>query len=143
ILGALFMACTLALRALPDVKAHEAEGGVLAAVKGVTRDLWSMLKTRAGLLSSLLCFLPIGTGAAQVVLAQATVAARWGATANDVSKVQGFTAGMVTAVGCFAGGWLCQRMHPRTQYASVSLVLAGVAVGMGFSPATVTMYYVW
>ena len=142
-LAILFMFCCLPLVLLPPVTAHEAKDGVLASVQDVGVDLWKMLKTRAGALSAFLCFLPIGTGAAQVVLAQATVAAKWGAGATDVERVQGFAAGMITAVGCFAGGYLCQLMHPRTQYATVSLFLAAVAVGMGLAPATVAMYVVW
>jgi len=48
VIGGLFMACCLALLKLPHVAAHERKAGPLAAVKGVTRDLWDMLKTRAG-----------------------------------------------------------------------------------------------
>lgn len=143
IMGALFMACCFALLALPDVAAHASKNGALTAVKGVTRDLWGMIKTRAGLLSAVLCFLPIGTGAAQPVLAQAAVAARWGAGAAEVEQVQGLAAGAVTAVGCFVGGWICHRFQPRASYASIGLALAVIACGMALSPATVTMYVVW
>lgn len=143
VVGLLFLACNLALFAVPAVAAHQNSEGPLAAVKQVIRDLGAMLRTRSGRLSALLCFLPIGTGAAQVVLSQAEIAARWGAGATEVARVQGFGTGIVTAIGCFAGGWLCQRMPPRTQYVSVSLVLACIAVGMGLSPATVTMYVTW
>lgn len=142
-IGLLFLTCSLALLAVPAVSAHRASDGPLAAVKQVVLDLRAMLSTRSGRLSALLCFLPVGTGAAQVVLAQADVAARWGAGASEVARVQGFGAGIVTAIGCFAGGWLCQRMQPRTQYVLVSLLLASISVAMALSPATVTMYVVW
>jgi hypothetical protein len=102
-----------------------------------------MLKTRGGLLSAILCALPVGTGAAQGTLTQAKVAAVWGAGADQVALVQGLLVGLITAVGCFAGGALCQRFHPRTAYAGIGLALAGVAVAMGVSPATVTTYVLW
>jgi hypothetical protein len=145
IMGGLFMLCCLALCFTPDVAAHAKLGGARAAVKQVVRDLSAMLKTRGGLLAAVLCVLPVGTGAAQGTLTQAKVAAVWGAGADQVALMQGLVAGVITALGCFAGGALCQRVHPRTSYAGVGLALAAVAVAvaMGISPATVSMYVVW
>lgn len=143
VLAALFMACCLALRALPDVAAHRREGGAKAAVKGVVADLRALLETRPGLLAALLCFLPVGTGAAQSTLAQAAVAARWGAGAAEVEKVQGLAAGGVTAIGCFVGGFICHRVEPRKAYASIGLALAAVASLMAISPMTVSSYVIW
>jgi hypothetical protein len=143
ILGALFMLCCLALRFTPDVAPRAPSTGAIAAVKQVARDLWTMLRTKAGVLSAILCVLPVGTGAAQGTLTQAKVAAFWGAGADQVALMQGLVAGLVTAVGCFVGGALCQRFHPRLAYAGIGLALAGVAVLMGMCPATVSMYVVW
>ena len=58
--------------------------------------------------------MPVGTGAAQGVLTQAKVAAFWGAGDTEVALMQGLGAGFVTAIGCFAGGYVCERFHPRT-----------------------------
>lgn len=143
IVGGLFVLCCLALHFTPAVAAHPRTGGALAAVKQVARDLWAMLRTRGGLLAAVLCVLPIGTGAAQGVLTQAKVAAVWGAGAEQVALVQGLLSGLVTAVGCFAGGALCQRLRPRTAYAGVGLALAAVAAAMGVCPATASMYVAW
>lgn len=143
VMGAAFLACCLALPFVPDVKAHAAPNGVVAAVASVATDLWTMIKTRGGFLSALLCVLPIGTGAAAGTLTQADVAAHWGAGAGEVAIVQGVMSGVITAVGCFAGGWLCDRFHPRSAYAGIGIGLAVVAVAMAFSPATVAMYVAW
>jgi MFS family permease len=143
IMGALFMACCGALLLTPPVTAHHSGHGAVAAMRGVFGDLRKMLRTKGGLLSAILCVVPAGTGAAQAVLTQAEVAAFWGAGQREVELLQGLLAGFVTAVGCFAGGWLCNRVHPRTAYVSIGLALACVAAGMGLSPATVTMYVVW
>jgi hypothetical protein len=102
-----------------------------------------MLRTRAGILAALLCFLPMASGAASIVLTQATVAARWGAGASAVETVQGLSAGVVMTLGCFAGGWICQRVEPRTAYAGVGLGHALIACAMAIAPATVAMYVVW
>ncbi len=143
VMGGAFMACCAALQFVPNVQSHKPAGGVTGATMTVIRDVWAMLKTRPGALSALLCILPIGTGAAQGVLAQAEVAAYWHAGATEVGLVQGLFAGFVTTAGCFAGGWLCDRFHPRTVYAGIGLGLALIAIAMGLSPATVTMYVVW
>lgn len=111
ILGLLFMATCLVLLRLPDVAAHEGHG-IGEAVKGVVRDLRDMLKTKGGLLAAILCGLPVGTGAAQVVLTQANVAAYWGATSDEIALVQGLFAGFVTAAGCFAGGVAVSTFPP-------------------------------
>ena len=143
IMAGTFLACCTALRWVPDVRAHTAVGGVLRSTIGVFGELWAMLKTRPGVLSALLCILPIGTGAVQGVLGQDEIAGYWGAGAGEVALVQGLFAGGLMTAGCFAGGWLCDRLHPRTAYATIGLALALVAVGMGLSPATVSMYIGW
>lgn len=134
VMAASFMACCLALQFVPDVRSHRPAGGVVGATTSVVRDVWQMLKTRPGFLSALLCVLPIGTGAAQGVLAQAEVAAYWHAGAAEVGLSQGLLQGFVITAGCFGGGWLCDRFHPRSVYAAVGLGLAAVAVGMAVAP---------
>lgn len=120
VLGTLLMACCLALPLAPE-GAQARPSKPMAAIKGVVIGLWQMLKTKSGLLSGILCILPVGTGAAQTVLTQAKVAEHWSAGATEVGFVQGLAAGFVTAAGCFAGGWLCNRFHPRTAYATMAL----------------------
>jgi hypothetical protein len=139
----LFMSCCFALFAVPFVPSHVKTETVGKSVANVAKDLVKMVKTRGGLLSAFLCFLPVGTGAAQSTLAQAAVAKTWQAGALEVERVQGLMAGLVTAIGCFAGGWICHRVAPRTAYASFGFALALIAVGMGLSPKTVTMYVAW
>jgi hypothetical protein len=137
------MACCFVLRFTPDVKPPPDRAGALAAMKGVVGDLRVMLKTKGGVLAAVLCALPIGTGAAQVVLAQAKVAAFWGAGETEVALLQGLIAGFVTSVGCFVGGWLCQRVRPRLAYAGVSIAMALTTAGFAAAPATVTTYVGW
>ena len=143
VMGVIFVSCCLALLVTPKVEAQHQGLGAAGAVRGVVKDLFVMLKTKGGLLAAILCVLPIGTGAAQVVLTQAKVAAFWGAGEHEVELLQGLIAGFVTTAGCFAGGWLCQRIPPQKAYASVGVALAIIAEGMGVSPASVVMYVAW
>jgi hypothetical protein len=142
IMGAAFMACSFALLFTPPFEGKH-HGNALAGVKSVVRDLRSMLKTKGGLLSAILCVLPIGTGAAQAVLTQAKVAAFWGASEHEVELMQGVAAGVVTAVGCFVGGWICTRLHPRIAYAMIGVLMAVVAGSMAATPTQVLWYEVF
>lgn len=112
-------------------------------MRGVIRDLWTMLRTKAGLQSVILCALPVGTGAAQGVLTQDAVAKYWGAGSDQVALTQGLLSGVVTAAGCFIGGFLCRRFHPRLAYAGIGLILAIIAVAMGLAPHGPLAYVVW
>lgn len=140
LMAALMLLCGWAWRHVPAVRLHSGQGSAAKAVAGVVRELRAMLRERGGMLAAALLLMPVGTGAASGVLTQAAVAARWGADANAVALTQGVLSGAVTAVGCFIGGWLCERVHPRTAYAAIGLLLGGVDLAMVLAPATVDMY---
>lgn len=142
IVAALMMACCFALPFAPKLAPRAEHPSLGAAVGWVFRDLWATLRTRGGALAALLFVLPVGTGAGSGVLTQAEVARYWSAGATEVALLQGFFSGIVTAVGCFAGGWICQRWHPRNAYAAIGIALAAVASGMALAPATVATYVV-
>ncbi len=142
IMGGLFMACCIALVFTPETPKVE-HGSAWKAVKNVVFDLKKMLKTKPGLSSAILCIVPVGTGAAQVVLAQAKVAAFWGAGDHEVELMQGLASAVITAIGCFVGGWICQKIHPRTAYALIGLSMGVVTTAMAASPHTVTLYLVF
>ncbi|MBM4368633.1 MAG: MFS transporter [Deltaproteobacteria bacterium] len=143
IMGASFLLCGIGLRWLPDTPHHEVEGGVLGALRKVGRDIADMGRSKGGLLAAILCFSPVGTGAAAGVLTQAAVAAEWGAGAREVATIQGTVAGVIMALGCLVGGYACDRMRPRTAYAVFGILLGMVAVGMAYSPRTVAMFVGW
>lgn len=142
IMGLLFMLCCTALLFTPVLEPHRG-ANVIASVKNVLVDLREMVKLRGGLLAAILCAMPVGTGAAQGLLTQEKVAAFWGAGANEVALLQGVLAGFITAVGCFVGGYVCQRIHPRLAYALIGVALGVVATAMAISPANITMFVVW
>jgi hypothetical protein len=140
IMAALLLACGWAWRWVPPVRLFHGQGNALQAVAGVVRQLKQMLSERGGMLAAFLLLMPMGTGAASGVLTQAAVAARWGADGNAVALTQGVLSGVVTAAGCFIGGWWCERIHPRITYAVIGLLLGGIDLVMVAAPATVDMY---
>lgn len=145
LMGLLMLACCAALLRVPPLPAHRRQGepqSLVAAVRWVLADLLDTLRSPGGRLAAVLLGLPLGTGAAAGVLSQAAVAAHWQAGAHEVALMQGTLAGVINAAGCFAGGWLCRRLHPRTAYAAIGLTLALAASGMALAPATVNTYIV-
>ena len=74
----------------------------------------------SGPLALLIVFLPIGTGAASNLWA--AVADDWHATADTVALVTGALSGIISAAGCLAGGYLCDRLDRKTAYALFGVV---------------------
>jgi MFS family permease len=62
------------------------------------------------------------------------MADRWATSADKVALYTGLLAGIVSAVGCLAGGWLSDRFDRKTAYALSGLLLAVIAVGMYLGP---------
>lgn len=140
VLGVAFLVGSLALFAVPEVKADGRSGSLPQAMVGVAVDMWRMIKSRAGMLCCLLCLLPMNSGTATSVLSQAEVAAKWGADQDTVALVNGALNGVLSAIGCLVAGEICARMNAKMVYAAVGLMLALVAVGMALAPQTRTMY---
>ena len=149
-LGLICALCCLALfwvdgsRPLLKVEGHvEAAGhlGVKANLQAIGRDLWDLLCSRIGLLALLICLLPIGTGAAQNLWSP--IASEWHASADVVAFVTGAMSGVISAFGCLAGGWLCDRMDRKKAYCVFGFLLVVTAVGMALCPRTSNQYIFW
>ena len=141
VVGALCLLCMLALFFLDEPHAAHQRESMLASLKFVAIDLWHVAKSRLGLLALILCFLPIGSGAASGLWS--AVAGDWHASANTVALVTGVVGGIVAAIGCLAGGWACDRMDRKTAYALYGVLQALCAVAMALSPRTETTYIVF
>ena len=149
-LGALCVLCCLALfwvddsRPLLKVEGHvEAAGhlGPWRSLKAIGSDLWGLLFSRIGALALLVCLLPIGSGAAQNLWSP--IADEWHASANVVAFVTGAMSGLISALGCLAGGWLCDRMDRKTAYCVFGFLLVLTAADMALCPRTSNQYIFW
>jgi MFS family permease len=133
---------------LPQL-ADEAQGAagasrsnpVWRAIQRVFLDLWQVASSRMGYLGLLICFLPIGSGAAGSLFP--LFATEWGASAGDVAATSGALSGLLSALGCMVGGHFCDRMDRKLAYAVFGLIMSACAVLMAWAPHTLTMYYVF
>jgi hypothetical protein len=140
VLGAALLACSAVLPLVPDIPADELGSSLLSTARGTVAELWKLALSRVGALCALLCFVPIGTGAASYVLAQAEVAAYWGVGANTVALIQGALGGVVSMAGCIVGGYGCARFGGRNAYALYGAIMAAVTLVMSVSPGTPLVY---
>ncbi|HEY1437609.1 MAG TPA: MFS transporter [Casimicrobiaceae bacterium] len=142
--AALAVACALcgaALWFVPEPPPMARTGHYDRMLVAVLKDLWQVARARAGILALLICFLPIGSGAASNLWA--AVADDWHASANTVALVTGVLNGIVAALGCLLGGYGADRMDRKTAYALYGLLMAMCAVAMAFAPRTEAMYVVF
>ena len=141
ILAVACLLCSFALCFLTEPTStirHEKLRGTFASL---FRDVWNVAKSRLGFLALFLCVLPIGSGAASNLWS--AVAGDWRASADTVALVTGVLGGILSAVGCLIGGWICDRMDRKTGYVVYGVLQAACAVGMAFSPRTEAMYVFW
>lgn len=114
---------------------------VWRAVHHVLLDLWQVARSRMGYLGLLICFLPIGSGAAGSLFP--LFATEWGASAGDVAATSGALSGLLAALGCMVGGYFCDRMDRKLAYALFGLLMSACAVLMAWAPHNLAMYYVF
>ena len=141
IVGGLCLLCCGALWFVPTPERSHGRAGLLRSLLASVRDLWHVARERRGLLALILCFLPIGSGAASGLWA--TVADDWKASAGAVALVTGLLSGVISAAGCIVGGWICDRMDRKVAYVLYGLLQAACAVGMAVMPHTQGAFIAW
>jgi MFS family permease len=137
--GALCLLCCAALINIPTPVRDLAAHGIRQGVSDIFKDLWSMMRQRLGLLALILCFLPVGSGAAPL----SAIASEWSASANTVALVTGILGGVISAAGCLVGGWWCDRLNRQVAYVWFGIFQAAGAVTMALLPHNEPMYIVW
>jgi MFS transporter, PAT family, beta-lactamase induction signal transducer AmpG len=100
-----------------------------------------VVRVRPGFLALVLCFLPIGTGAAGQLWS--TVADDWHASAGTVALVTGVFGGVLSMIGCLLGGWISDRMNRQGSYVLYGLIQAACCVAMALAPRTERSYVVF
>jgi MFS family permease len=141
VVGGLCLVCCFALLAVPTPERSHGGRGIGRELVDVVRDLWKVVRQRSGALALFLCFLPVGSGAASGLWS--AVAMEWRAGGDLVALATGVLTGLISAVGCVVGGWICDRMDRKAAYVAYGLLQAGCAVAMAVAPRTPAMFVTW
>ncbi len=140
-LGAVCILSALATLWLKEPQHEHRAASYLASLVNVGRECWDVVKTRLGFLAFFIMLIPIGVGAAQNLWS--AVANDWHASADAVALVNGALGGVVSMVGCIAGGILCDRMDRKLAYCVFGIALAIVAALMALAPRTELMFVIF
>jgi PAT family beta-lactamase induction signal transducer AmpG len=118
-LALLCLACGAVLPLCPSVP-RLGRYSVAATLAEVLRDVWAVVKSRAGLLVILLMLLPIGSGG----VPWNSVASEWKVSADTVALTGGVITGVVSGAAALAGGYACDLIHRRTAYCLFGVLIA-------------------
>ncbi len=133
--------CSFGLLLLSEPPSLLKEKSYLKTLRNLNKDIWNLLKSRMGFLALILCFLPIGSGAASNLWS--SISKDWSASANTVALTVGVVGGILSAIGCLAGGWICDLMDRKKAYILFGMIQALCALSMAFSPKTQLMFIIW
>ncbi len=131
------LTCALAVRWVPDLRPIAGERAALR-LRALGRDFAGLVRCRRALFIAVLVASPIGVGAASQLWS--AVASDWQASPATVALVTGTLAGIVSAVGCVIGGWLCDRVGRFSVFFGSGSLLVGLAAVMAAAPHTPTAY---
>jgi MFS transporter, PAT family, beta-lactamase induction signal transducer AmpG len=130
--------CCLALFFVSEPRVLRVARGISRRLSAVLQDLWQVARSRTGYMALFIVFLPIGTGAASNLWS--ATADDWHASAPIVALVNGALGGLVSAIGCIVGGYLCDRFDRKFSYVGYGVLQALCAVAMALGPRTETAY---
>ena len=108
------------------------------ALTDMGKDIISMLRVPVVLFVIILLCMPIGTGAANNLWA--AIAADWKTGADTVALVTGILGGLVSALGCVAGGFIFDRWGNWVAYLGAGLFCAMVTLIMSVFPMQPYVY---
>jgi len=140
ILGVLCLLCALPLLWVDDPHVQRGHG-IVKSIGFVLSDIWNLARARLGLVALVLCFMPIGSGAASGLWS--AVASDWHASGDAVALVTGVIGGVIMAVGSLIGGWICDRMNRKGAYALFGVLEALAAVVMAVTRHDEHNYIIW
>ena len=104
------------------------------------KDIRAVLFSRRGITGIMLCISPVGTAAMTNYFTG--IAGDYHASPDLVASTSGLAAVALTAIGAYAGGWLCDRYNRRLMYLLSGLLTAMCGIAMALSPRT-DITYAW
>ena len=137
VLAAMMAACAFALVFVPDLRMPK-EGGLGRRFAAIGTDFRDLLRSPSAVLAMVLVSSPVGSGAATGLWS--AVAPDWRASPDLVALISGVLSGVVSALGCVAGGWCSDRVGRWWSYFGSGVLMGLTTVLMAFAPRTPAVY---
>jgi PAT family beta-lactamase induction signal transducer AmpG len=106
---------------------------VAAGCAALLKDVWPILRERAGWTGLMVCLSPVGTGALTNLFT--ALGPDFGATTGDLELTIPIAGGVISAGGCLLGGWLCSRYDKKQVYVVAGLATTVFALALAAAPA--------
>ncbi|WP_353227550.1 MFS transporter [Novosphingobium sp.] len=132
VLGVICLGCMACLWLVPRIVRGNERLAYAARLTEVGRDVITVVRTRTGMLALVLMLLPIASGEAPFQL----IGAQWQVGGDMIALFSGTLGGLTSVVGALIGGYLTDRLGPRTTYIGAGLASGLVATAMALAPHT-------
>jgi predicted MFS family arabinose efflux permease len=132
VLAVCFLFCCLGLTLISDSHRRPRDAGIAAGTLDVLRDVWAVTRSPRGYLALLVLFLPIGSAGASALFS--VVPDDWHTSATTVELVNGTLSGVISLLGCLAGGYLSDLINRKLAYVAYGLLLGSCALAMALAP---------
>ena len=132
----LFSLVILLIKDIP----HHKEKTILQEIKNMGKDIFTMIKFPAALFVIILIMTPISSGA--MANLWSAVAKDWKVGVNTVVLITGLVSGVVSALGCIAGGFIADKWGVWYTYLGTGLICALVTFAIAIMPYQPVVYIV-
>ena len=132
----LFSLVILLIKDIP----HHKEKTILQEIKNMGKDIFTMIKFPAALFVIILIMTPISSGA--MANLWSAVAKDWKVGVNTVVLITGLVSGVVSALGCIAGGFIADKWGVWYTYLGTGLICALVTFAIAIMPYHPVVYIV-
>jgi MFS transporter, PAT family, beta-lactamase induction signal transducer AmpG len=137
-LGTCSLLCCLGLTLIRESHRGPRGGSIAAGTREVLRDVWSVTRSPRGYLALLVLFLPIGSPGASALFS--VISDDWHTSATTVELANGTLSGVLSLLGCLAGGYLSDLINRKLAYLVYGLLLGLCALAMALAPHDQTNY---
>jgi predicted MFS family arabinose efflux permease len=127
-----------ALAALLISEERSPRMAVIPLFRALGRDVWDVLRSRSTLIGLIFFLSPVGSSAVSNLIS--SVGPDYHASDAQVAWVSGLAGGLLSALGCLLGGFICDRINRMTAYALAGLLSAIFSAWMAVGPATPLTY---
>jgi MFS transporter, PAT family, beta-lactamase induction signal transducer AmpG len=136
-LSAAMLLFVIALYFVPHVPAPK-EKTMKEEFKIIAADLKELFGSRVAVFTIVVILTPIGIGAASFLWS--SVGFDWKANANTIALITGVLSGLVSVVGCIAGGWAVDKLGRWWAFFGAGTLMATITLVMSISPF-IPIYY--